>query len=134
MKAAEDVPPFDRSAYDGYAFRAEDVRGADREHPVTLSVIEEVPAGSVPHCEITRGTAAKILTGRQSRREQTLLSCLKKPFSQRIRYSCLHRRSRERILSGQEKMSGKVRCLLRPEPSLTRDLPALWRPRQKQCR
>ena len=63
LKAAEDVPAFDRSPYDGYAFRAKDSEEASGEHPVTLSVIEEVPAGSVPRCEITGGTAAKILTG-----------------------------------------------------------------------
>jgi len=61
--AAEDVPPFDRSPYDGYAFRAADTAGADKEHPVTLRVLEEIPAGSVWTQTVVPGTAAKILTG-----------------------------------------------------------------------
>lgn len=63
LAAAEDVPAFDRSPYDGYAFRAEDSRGASKEHPVTLAVLEEVPAGATPTHVVTRGTAVKILTG-----------------------------------------------------------------------
>ena len=31
--ASCDVPPFDRSPFDGYAFRAEDTAGASKEHP-----------------------------------------------------------------------------------------------------
>lgn len=63
LAAAEDVPPFARSAYDGYAFRAEDTREASREHPVTLKVLEEIKAGEMPVNKINPGTAAKILTG-----------------------------------------------------------------------
>ena len=63
VTAACDVPPFDRSPYDGYAFRASDTAGADREHPVTLRVLEEIPAGSMWSRPVTTGTAAKILTG-----------------------------------------------------------------------
>ena len=63
IAAAEDVPPFDRSPYDGYAFRAADTAGADRERPVTLRILEEIPAGSVGTRTVGPGTAAKILTG-----------------------------------------------------------------------
>lgn len=61
--AAEDVPPFDRSAYDGYAFRAADTVGADREHPVTLRITETIAAGCVPALPVTPGTAAHLMTG-----------------------------------------------------------------------
>ena len=61
--AAENIPPFDRSPYDGYAFRAQDTQDASRAHPVTLDILEEIPAGAVPTKEIVPGTAAKILTG-----------------------------------------------------------------------
>ncbi len=61
--ASEDVPPFRRSPYDGYAFRASDTADADPEHPVTLRILEEVPAGSMWSREVTPGTATKILTG-----------------------------------------------------------------------
>lgn len=66
---AEDIharlasPPFDRSPYDGYAFRGEDTSGASKDKPVTLRVTEEIPAGTMPTVEVTSGTAAKILTG-----------------------------------------------------------------------
>ena len=33
------IPPYPKSAMDGYAVRAEDTLGADREHPVTLQVV-----------------------------------------------------------------------------------------------
>ena len=61
--AAEDVPPFDRSPYDGYAFRAADTAGADRERPVALRILEEIPAGAVGTRPVAPGAAAKILTG-----------------------------------------------------------------------
>lgn len=61
--AAENVPSFDRSPYDGYAFRSGDSAGASKETPVTLQIIEEVPAGAVPTKACVPGTAVKILTG-----------------------------------------------------------------------
>ena len=62
--AAENVPAFDRSPYDGYAFRACDSAGASRDSPVTLRVLEELPAGSVPRFEVTESTATRLMTGR----------------------------------------------------------------------
>ena len=61
--APEDVPPFDRSPYDGYAFRSEDTLTASPDTPVTLRLLEEIPAGAVPTKTVTAGTAVKILTG-----------------------------------------------------------------------
>lgn len=61
--AVDNVPPFDRSPYDGYALRSEDVAQATEENPVILYIIEEVPAGAVPTMPCTRNTAVKILTG-----------------------------------------------------------------------
>lgn len=63
LLAGQDVPPFDRSAYDGYALRAEDVASAGEQTPVVLQVVEEIPAGSAPTKAIAAGMAAKILTG-----------------------------------------------------------------------
>lgn len=63
VTAKSDVPPFDRSPYDGYAFRAEDTRNAGPDSPVVLRVVEEIPAGSVGQKRVVKGTAAKILTG-----------------------------------------------------------------------
>lgn len=61
--AAESIPPFDRSPYDGYAFRAVDTVGASKETPVVLRILEEVSAGCVPTVTVTEGTAVKLLTG-----------------------------------------------------------------------
>ncbi|MCL2226308.1 MAG: molybdopterin molybdotransferase MoeA [Oscillospiraceae bacterium] len=57
------IPPFDRSPYDGYAFRGEDTQGAVSGAPAVLSIIEEIPAGTEPRYKIAPGQAAKILTG-----------------------------------------------------------------------
>ena len=63
LRADEDVPPFDRSAYDGYAFRAEDVSTASREQPVTLRITETIPAGSCATRPVRAGEAAHLMTG-----------------------------------------------------------------------
>ena len=63
LVSAENIPPFDRSAFDGYAFRAADLTGASREAPVTLRITEEIPAGATPTRPVTPGSCAKILTG-----------------------------------------------------------------------
>lgn len=63
LTARESIPPFDRSPYDGYALRAVDTAPASKAAPVTLRVLEEIPAGAVPEKTVTEGTAAKVLTG-----------------------------------------------------------------------
>lgn len=63
INAVIPVPPFDRSPFDGYAFRGADTAAASRENPVTLKITEELPAGVAPTIAITPGFAAKILTG-----------------------------------------------------------------------
>ncbi|MEW6026027.1 MAG: gephyrin-like molybdotransferase Glp [Planctomycetota bacterium] len=54
-----DMPPFDKSAMDGYAVRSEDIQSP----PVELEVLEIVPAGSMPSKEVKPGKAIKIMTG-----------------------------------------------------------------------
>jgi molybdopterin molybdotransferase len=61
--AALPAPPFDRSPFDGYAFRGSDTQGASKQNPVVLKITEEIPAGKVPTMAVTEGFAAKILTG-----------------------------------------------------------------------
>ncbi|HEX9696809.1 MAG TPA: gephyrin-like molybdotransferase Glp [Actinomycetota bacterium] len=56
------VPGFDNSAMDGYAIRSADTAGANDE-PVTLRLIDDLPAGSSPTIPIEPGTAATIMTG-----------------------------------------------------------------------
>jgi molybdopterin molybdotransferase len=54
-----DSPPFDKSAMDGFAVRAEDIAAP----PVTLAVIADIPAGTMPRARIGAGQAASIMTG-----------------------------------------------------------------------
>lgn len=58
-----DMPPFDTTSMDGYAVHAADTHGASPERPVTLRVLEYVPAGRVPQHRIEPGTAIRIMTG-----------------------------------------------------------------------
>ena len=63
LKAEEDVPPFDRSAYDGYALRSEDVRTASGTNPVTLIITETIPAGKTASLPVGPGQSARLMTG-----------------------------------------------------------------------
>lgn len=54
-----DVPPFDRCAMDGYAFRAADVADA----PTSLKLIGTLFAGQVFDGEVGPGQAVKVMTG-----------------------------------------------------------------------
>ena len=63
LQAGSDVPPFDRSAYDGYALRSADTAQASPEHPVTLSVTETIPAGKTAALPVAAGHAAHLMTG-----------------------------------------------------------------------
>jgi molybdopterin molybdotransferase len=61
--ATRSIPPTDNSAMDGYAVRWEDTRGASREKPVVLNVIEDIPAGTIPKESVGRGESSRIMTG-----------------------------------------------------------------------
>lgn len=54
-----DFPPFDRSAMDGFALRAEDARAA----PAVLQVVGQVRAGQWPQRPVRAGEAVEIMTG-----------------------------------------------------------------------
>jgi molybdopterin molybdotransferase len=58
-----DIPAWSNSAMDGYAARAEDVRGATPASPRRLRVIENIPAGAFPTLPLEAGTCARIFTG-----------------------------------------------------------------------
>lgn len=62
--AERDNPPWDNSAMDGFAVRWEDIK---QDHPVqkpvTLVVIEDVPAGKMPSKTVGAGHAIRIMTG-----------------------------------------------------------------------
>ncbi|HEY9858433.1 MAG TPA: molybdopterin molybdotransferase MoeA, partial [Candidatus Obscuribacterales bacterium] len=58
-----DFPHWDNSAMDGYAVRFADVQSCSIEQPVTLEIVEEIPAGYQPQRLVQPGQAARILTG-----------------------------------------------------------------------
>ncbi len=51
-----DMPPFDKSAMDGYACRKADLG-------LALEIVETIPAGRTPSEKIAGGQCAKIMTG-----------------------------------------------------------------------
>src|SRR5262249_38644370 len=59
VRADADLPPFDRSAMDGYAVRAADARQA----PVTLAVVGQIRAGQYVDSPLAAGEAIQIMTG-----------------------------------------------------------------------
>lgn len=63
VQAAEDLPPFRRSAMDGYAVRASDVKAASKSAPVKLKLGGTVPAGSISALRLDGGQAIRIFTG-----------------------------------------------------------------------
>ena len=65
VTASFDIPPRDNSAMDGFAVIASDVAGASEQSPVTLQIIEDVPAGQVAAKSLKPGQAIRIMTGAQ---------------------------------------------------------------------
>ncbi|WP_410613838.1 gephyrin-like molybdotransferase Glp [Amycolatopsis sp. lyj-109] len=59
VRAGVSLPPFDNSAMDGYAVRADDAATT----PVTLPVADDIPAGRVDVRPLEPGTAHRIMTG-----------------------------------------------------------------------
>ena len=57
------LPSFDNSSMDGYAVIASDVSSAAEASPVTLTVIDDVPAGSRADVALRPGCAVRIMTG-----------------------------------------------------------------------
>ncbi|GAB7026886.1 molybdopterin molybdotransferase MoeA [Geotalea toluenoxydans] len=58
MAAPWDMPPWNNSAMDGFAVRAEDCQG-----PATLRVTGYIPAGAIATAAVEPGCAIKIMTG-----------------------------------------------------------------------
>ena len=58
-----DVPPFARSAMDGYALVAADTAAATVGAPVGLRIVERIYTGQTPRTAIVSGTCAEIATG-----------------------------------------------------------------------
>jgi molybdopterin molybdotransferase len=57
------LPPWDNASMDGFAARADDVRGASAAQPVRLRVTGTIAAGSASAAEVGAGEAVRIMTG-----------------------------------------------------------------------
>lgn len=57
------VPPFPKSAMDGYAVRAADLSGASKDTPVILQVKGELLAGDYEEIPYTTASAVRVMTG-----------------------------------------------------------------------
>ena len=63
VKSKINNPPFNKSVFDGYAFRSEDSKGTSKENPIELKIVDEIFAGMWPEIEIKHGEAVRIMTG-----------------------------------------------------------------------
>jgi molybdenum cofactor synthesis domain-containing protein len=63
IRSSIDVPPFSRSAMDGYAVIAADMSGATVDSPVRLRVVDRLYTGQAPAVAVGTGTCAEIATG-----------------------------------------------------------------------
>jgi len=63
IKSLHDSPPFDRSAMDGYAIKAEDTFGHSETNPADLIIVDQVGAGENSSVEVNPSEAVKIATG-----------------------------------------------------------------------
>ncbi len=61
--SATDLPLFDNSSMDGFALRASDVTQAGSATPISLPVVDDIPAGKMPTHHLQTGEAARIMTG-----------------------------------------------------------------------
>ncbi|MCP3165816.1 molybdopterin molybdotransferase MoeA [Myxococcus qinghaiensis] len=63
VRASRSLPGCDNSAMDGWAVRAEETRGANRDRPARLRIIDTIYAGALPARALQPGEAARIFTG-----------------------------------------------------------------------
>jgi molybdopterin molybdotransferase len=63
VRSSVDLPAWDNSAMDGFAVRAEDVRGASPSRPPVLRVVEDIAAGAFPTRSLGPGEATRVMTG-----------------------------------------------------------------------
>ena len=61
--AVQDLPAWNNSAMDGYAFRREDILRASEETPVTLTLAGIIQAGDTTEQSLMPGTCMRIFTG-----------------------------------------------------------------------
>lgn len=63
VQSTIEVPPFARSAMDGYAVASSDVASASSDRPARLRIVDRLYTGQMPRTKVERGTAIEIATG-----------------------------------------------------------------------
>lgn len=63
IDAGRALPAVDNSAMDGYAVKSSETRGANRDRPAQLRLVDSITAGMLPGRFINTGEAARIFTG-----------------------------------------------------------------------
>lgn len=63
ITSSEDLPEFDRSTMDGYAVRSADTFGAAESRPALLTLVGDIPMGTMPDRPLAKGETMKIATG-----------------------------------------------------------------------
>jgi molybdopterin molybdotransferase len=63
ISSNRDHPPYVISAMDGYALKEADIKGATKEAPVVLDIVDDIRAGYPPKCAVEAGQASRIMTG-----------------------------------------------------------------------
>ena len=63
VKSEIDLPLFTNSSMDGFAVRSIDVSKVSKNHPVTLSIVEDIPAGKIPSIHLEENQSSRIMTG-----------------------------------------------------------------------
>src|SRR5690625_3403637 len=63
--ANHNIPSFDKSPYDGFAFKAEQTKGASFANPVHFEVVDHIGAGELPNQSLANKQATRIMTGAQ---------------------------------------------------------------------
>lgn len=63
LVASQNTPPFDRGLMDGYAVKAEDVKGASPEKPAVLELIGVIHAGDTSDVTVGKGQCVQSATG-----------------------------------------------------------------------
>lgn len=99
LKSDIDVSPFAHAAMDGYAVRRAELEGASAETPVTLEVIDEVPAGGVFEGTAQPGQCVRIMTG------AALPSC----FDAVVKFEIVD------VVEGDGKTNGRVAFTAQPK-------------------
>jgi len=108
--ADQAMPPFDRSAMDGYAIQAED-------RSESLIVLEEIPMGKAPLHSVSAGKCSRIFTGgmipqganqvipqEMVERKEDRIRLLEKPKSSFIRLQGEDYRQGERLIKSGERL------------------------------